>query len=387
MNQHQYRIQILKTRAEIEGIREFWHACNPGRDADLDFYLFFVDLRSEVRRPHVVVLYDGDVPKALLAGRLEDARMSIKFGYLNLPAPTMQLLQFVHGGWLGDTSNANAELLIRSVLHSLKTGEADGAVLHYADISSPLFRCAKVLPRWYCSDHAVSPQIHRFRDFSDKAEGVLANLPTKQRYNLRSRARKLTQDFPNTRIERISEVDELDRLVANAESVVSKSYQRGLGVGFSATPFVRSRLEFEARKGWLRAYILYLDGQPCAFWIGSLRNRVFVSDYLAFDPAYAKYGPGLYLIVQATNELLQDPSGAAVERIDFGIGDASYKARFSNRERQEAVICMFAPAARAVAINALRSGVGTANDAAKKAMGPLADRIKRLWRMRVTERN
>ncbi|MEY9183905.1 hypothetical protein ABIG06_005480 [Bradyrhizobium sp. USDA 326] len=386
MHQHQHCVQILRTPEEIETVRNFWNDCNPGRDADLDFYLFFAALRSEARRPHVVVLYDADTPKALLAGRLEDARLSIKLGYLSLPGPSMRLLQFVHGGWLGETSNTNAKLLIGSVLDSLKTGEAEGAVFHYAEVNSALFRSAKTLPRWYCSDYAVSHQIHRFRDVSNRTE-VLSSLTKKHRYNFRSLARKLKDTFPDSRIDKLSKLDELDRLVADAEKVVSKSYQRGLGVGFSATPIVRSRLEFEARKGWLRAYILYLNGQPSAFWIGSLRHGVFVSDYLAFDPAYAKYGPGLYLIVQVIEELGRDPIGAPIKQIDFGIGDALYKARLSNRERQEAVICIFAPTAKALAINALRSGLGTMIQAARTAMGPLADRIKRLWRMKVTEKS
>ena len=60
---------------------------------------------------------------------------------------------------------------------------------------------------------------------------------------------------------------------------------------------------FLARAGWLRGYVLSLEGTPGAFWIGTLRNGVFVSDYLAFDPAFADYAPGIYLMVKAIETL------------------------------------------------------------------------------------
>src|ERR1700730_6603508 len=135
---YQDRIRIFRTREEIETLRDFWNVCCPGRDADLDFYLFIVDLYPQTRRPHVVVLYNGDAPRALLAGRLDVESLSVRLGYFALPLPTMRILQFVHGGWLGNISEANAKLLIGSIVETLAAGEADVASLHYPDISSPL---------------------------------------------------------------------------------------------------------------------------------------------------------------------------------------------------------------------------------------------------------
>ena len=66
--------------------------CCPGRDADLDFFLFIVDRYPEAKRPHVVVLYDGDAPKALLAGRLDVTELPIRVGYFALPVPKLKNL-------------------------------------------------------------------------------------------------------------------------------------------------------------------------------------------------------------------------------------------------------------------------------------------------------
>jgi Acetyltransferase (GNAT) domain len=385
----QYHIRTLRTRTEIETLREFWSSCGPCRDADLDFYLFIIDLYPEALRPHVVVLYDGEVPKALLAGRLDASSVPVKAGYVTIPVPRMRILQIVHGGWLGEISDANAERLIGSIVETLSKGEADVALLHCPNLSSPLVHCAEGLPYRWCSDHLISPQAHRVLDLSEVTGPFLASLSQNERYQQRKRARRIEQDFNDHRIELLTTPDEVERIIQDAEAVAAKSYQRGLNIGFSETPIIRSRLNFEARKGWLRAYILYLNKRPSAFWIGSLRDRVFLSDYLAFDPAYAKYGPGMYLIVKVMEELCRDRCDGAValERIDFGIGDASYKERLSNRHWQESPVYIFAPSIKAVGVNALRSAMGLMSHSAKGLVGmtPLLDRIKRMWRRRVTE--
>jgi Acetyltransferase (GNAT) domain len=380
----QDRIRIFRTREEIETLRDFWNVCRPGRDADLDFYLFIVDLYPQTRRPHVVVLYNGDTPKALLAGRLDVGSLSARVGYFALPLPTMRILQFVHGGWLGDISAADAKLLIGSIVETLAAGEADVASLHYPDISSPLVYWATRLPSRLCSDHLIQPQARRVREFPDTDKMLLASLSQNERYQHRKRARRIEQDFSECEITLLATPDTVDRLMRDAEIIAKTSYQRGLGVGFARTPIIHARLEYEARMGWLRAYVLYLNKHPAAFWIGSFRNRTFLSDYLAFDPAYARYGPGLYLMVKVMEELHDDPrSGASAAKcIDFGIGDAIYKERLSNRHWLESPVYIFAPNITGVGVNILRSGVGMLSSLAKRT--PVLGAIKRRWRRHLT---
>jgi hypothetical protein len=73
-----------------------------------------------------------------------------------------------------------------------------------------------------------------------------------------------------------------------------------------------------------------------------------------------------------------------VDRIDFGIGDAFYKERLSNINRQESTIYIFAPTITAVWVNVLRSVVAIVNYSAKASLQatPLLGRIKRIWRTR-----
>jgi hypothetical protein len=384
----QYKTRVVTTTTEIDQLRDFWNSCDPCRDADLDFYLSIVKLCPETVRPHVVVLYDCEVPKALLVGRLDLTRIPIKIGYATMPVPNMRILQIVYGGCLGEVSGANAKLLVGSIMDSLAAGEADAAAFQHVAFNSALAQFAVSIPSWFCSDHLVRPEFHRVRDSFTQSGTLFTGFSGNERYQQRKRALKLANDFKSVTIELCTSPDDVPCLIRDAESVAKKSYQRGLGVGFFETSVIRARLEFEARKGWLRAYVLHLDSRPCAFWIGSLRNKVFLSDYLAFDSEYAKYAPGMYLMIKVIEELCCDlgAGSSLAERIDFGIGDAPYKERLSNREYQEASVYIFAPKSRAIWVNALRSAVGLASRFVKWLMRTTAlfAIVKRIWRVRVT---
>jgi hypothetical protein len=306
-------IRVLRTREQLKSLRDFWQSCQPCRDADFDFFLFFFDLNPEAQRPHVIVIYEAGIPTTILAGRLDVTRISVRVGYFNLPVPRLRIFNFVCGGWLGDRSEKNAELLIGSVLEG-RAGEADAAMLHHADLALPLVHCATSLPSRLCVDHLIEPQTRRLRQ-GRVGSGLLAGLSQNERYNRRRRAKMRATDFRDVKIETFQAPHQVDRLMRDAEAVASTSYQRGLGVGFSDTPIIQARLKFEAHNGWLQGHILYLDSKPVGFWITSVRNKVAVSDYLAFNPDYAKYVPGMYLMISAI-ESLHD-----VDRIDFGGGD------------------------------------------------------------------
>lgn len=336
-NTHE-QIRVLRTRTEIEPLRSFWQSCSPGRDTDLDYFLFIIELYSEALRPHVVVLYDQDVPKVLLAGRVDESRIRLQLGGVGLPTPKLRIIQFVYGGLLGQPSSRQANLLIQNVMKSLEEGEADVAFFHYFEIESPLAKAATSLPSRFCSDNVIITQPHWLRNLAGQPDTFLSGLSQNERYQQRKRTRKIEQHFPNHRIETFRRLDELDQMMGEADAIAKKSYQRGLGVGFSQTAIIRGRLEFEANKGWLHSSVLYLNDRPSAFWIASLRDRVFLSDYLAFDPTYSDYAPGMYLVMKVIEHL-----GDNVQCIDFGGGDALYKQRLSNYRRDEAGIYIFAP--------------------------------------------
>lgn len=274
------QIRILRCREEIEALRSFWASCHTHRDADIDFFLFIGDLFPNVLRPHVVVLYDGGKPLAMLAGRLEISRLPIKVGYWSLPSPELRVLQI--SGWLGQVESY-AQVLAQTLSRSLKEGEADVACFRYIDNQSALTLHARRAVSRLFSDISSVSHSHWYCDRKGD-ESFSQCLSRNQRAQQRRRERKIAKAFGKHRIGLFCSAAQIGKLVADVEEVARKSYQRGLNVGYSESPDIRARLEFDAAKGWLVAYVLYFDDRPCAFWIGSLRERVFLSNYLERFP-------------------------------------------------------------------------------------------------------
>jgi hypothetical protein len=378
-------VRIFRNRAEIETLRDFWNSCKPTRDADLDFYLFLVELFPQSLRPHVVVVYDKGFPQSILAGRLELRRLPVKAGYFSIPTPKIKILEFVHGGWLGDRSDRNSKFLINSIMGSLSEREADAVVVQSVDPDSPLAKYARDLPRAWCSDYLINPEIHRFRELTGMRGNFLASLSKNERSKQKKRARELDKNFSTRKIRVFETVEEIDQLMHDVEDIARKSYQRGLGVGFSDSQITKARLKYEARVGWLRGYVLYLDERPCAFWIGSLRNRVFVSNFLAFDPAFSQFAPGMYLLLETIGRLASEPHGSA-DCVDFGGGEAPYKERLGNVDRHESHIWIFAPRAVGIGLNLLRSTVGVTTFSVKRVLraSGMFGSLKRFIRARGT---
>jgi CelD/BcsL family acetyltransferase involved in cellulose biosynthesis len=173
-------------------------------------------------------------------------------------------------------------------------------------------------------------------------------------------------------------------LIQKAEEIAKRTYQRGLGVGFQDNEEMRRRLHLCAEKGWLRAYVLHLGDTPCAFWIGTLYQGSFCSDYLAFDSRFGAYSPGTFLLMKVVEEFCT----ARVKEVDFGFGEARYKEQFGNSPSVEASIFVFAPNPKGALLNAIRTSTGLADNLAKKILGgtKLLPIVKKLWRSRLAKK-
>jgi hypothetical protein len=366
-------LRTFKTEQDVKTLRSIWKAAH--RDADLDFFLFIARTQPACDRLHVMALYDDESPKAILAGRFETRRLPIRLGYLVVPSPRLRILNFVYGGCIGDFSDANAKIFVDQILSALSAGEADAVMFHYLSATSTMSKYARTLPSVYCADHFIAEHSHWIRD-KNVGAGFIDSLPKKERYHQRNRTKLLRNDFHSVTVETFQTPEQIHQLARDADLIARKSYQHTLGVGFSNSDYVRRRLEYEALAGWLRGHVLYLDSIPVAFWIGSRREGTFYSDYLAFDPRYAKYSPGLYLIVNVIEGMTD------ATRIDFGGGDASYKERLATTNFREATIFVFAPTAKGIAVNILRAFSGGLT---RMAFRLRLHRVKRVWRSMIAK--
>lgn len=377
-------IRVCRTVAEIEEVRPIWNSSKGHRDSDIDFFLEFIRTRKEVLRPHVLVLYRDGIPDALLIGRLERTRMEFKVGYLHLPAIPTRVLSFSYEGLRGNSSDENSTALTRSVMNSLEGGEADVAFFHQPKEDSNLYKRALNLPNFWCRDHFTSPQPHHVMKLPETIDQVYQGISHGLRSQLRRKQKKVLKDFNGAvKVACYRNASDLDRVFSDAEAIAKKTYQRGLGVGFENTEAMRGRLNLCAQMGWLRAGVLYLKDRPCAFWIGNVYDGVFVSDFLAFDPEFRDSSPGSYLLIAMIEEFCKE----GVQAVDFGFGPGEYKERFGNFQLRETSVFIFAPSAKGIALNAMRTVTVLVGNIVKKTLERtnLLPKIKRLWRNRLSQ--
>ena len=106
------------------------------------------------------------------------------------------------------------------------------------------------------------------------------------------------------------------------------------------------RATVAAEHGWFRAHMLYLDGAPIAFCGGEGFRRALPLRHPGYDPEYADYRVGNYVLMKLIEDLCEDPE---LTLLDFGFGDAEYKRRFGDRSwSEEDVLDLRAPSAAGV---------------------------------------
>lgn len=377
-------VRVLKTLPELEEVRAQWESWPGNRDSEINSYLTFLRSNPATVRPHVVVVYRNGRPDAILVGRVDLGHIACRLGYLrlNLPATVMC---FVYGALRGNTSNENCSLIVSSILSCLKEREADVAYMNFLNEDSDLCTLAKKEPGVLSRDYVHVTQQHFTATLPASVEEFYAGLSSKVRKNQKWQAKKLVNHFGgNVTIRCFREAAEIDDLVLDVERVASRSYQRGLGVGFVDGPEVRERLRFKADRGWLRGYVLYLAGRPAAFWLGDINGSTFGSDYIGYDAEFASHSPGMYLVMKVIEGFCEAQS-EGVNGIDFGTGYAQYKHVLANRESREVSVYIFAPTLKGVSYNLTRTIIGRTDQAIKKVLKrtDLLQKVKKAWRNRV----
>ncbi len=379
-------VRVLTTLPELEEVRHAWELWSGNRDSEIDPFLTFLRSNAETARPHVVVVYRGGVPDAILVGRIDRGQLTCKLGYLRV-RPRAQIMYFVNGALRGNASHENCDLMVSEILRSLSHGEADVAYMNFLRQESDLCRLAMTKPGLLSRDYVHLTQPHFAVTLPATVGKFYQNLSPKVRKNQKWQAKKLINHFSGAvRIHCYREVTDLDKMIQDVEQIANTSYQRGLGVGFMDSPEMREALRLMAEKGWLRAYILYLAERPCAFWIGDINHGTFGSDYLGFDTELGKYSPGMFLTTKVI-EGFCDCKCEGVTGIDFGPGNAQYKEVLSNQRWWETSVYIFAPSLKGISLNLVRTFIVGIDQAIKKALArtDLLQGIKKHWRTHARE--
>jgi hypothetical protein len=376
--------KVVRSLEEVKGIAEVWRSWQYHPNSDLDFYPAVLRSRPEILRPHVIVLYRGETPQAMLIGRMEEKKVGFQIGYRTLLRVRARLLTFIYAGLLGNPSSGDCDLMVREIMKSLRQGEADAALLANLRVDSPLYRSATSVPGFWARDFFPLPRGHWSMALPPSAEEFRRRLPSK----LRQKQRKLLGALGDSvRVVCYRATEELESMCRDVDTIARKTYQRGLGVGFVDNDQIRTRMHLAAARGWLRGYLLYFGTRPAAFWIGTVYGGKFFSDYMGYDPELAQRSPGIFLVTKAIEEICDRQSDWGALEIDWGFGDAQYKEMLGTCKWEEASLSIFAPTLKGARLNAIRMPALFVDRILRWGLErtSLIAKIKRIWRDRLSK--
>ena len=168
--------------------------------------------------------------------------------------------------------------------------------------------------------HRVCPYLPLPRSWAE----FLAGLGTHMRSNVKRRRNNLAKQFSAEYVT-VSEASQLPEAMAALFRLHGARWRRrGVKGAFAGEAMQRFHLEVAARfvaEGMLALHLLRLDGEPRAAFYG-FRHRQRVYHYLGgFDPALARFGPGVALHAYAIEQAI----GGGATEFDMLRGDETYK--------------------------------------------------------------
>jgi hypothetical protein len=375
------RVTVARGFDEVAAVRDDWASLDgQSITTDFDYVHAVIDSEPSMLEPAVVTVLRADEPHAMLVCRVEETSLPMKLGYRTLYEPRVRSLTVVYRGYLGDVDDTTSRTLVRELGRVLRESGLETVIFRRLDVEHPLYAAARSEPGFLARQHHSRVAVCWERSLPSSYDEFLASLSKSTRSGVKRYANKLERDFAGRlEMRRFADPADLDDYFRDAEAVAAKTYQRGLGVGVRDDEPQRRRARLALERGWFRSYMLYLDGEPAAFCGGEAYKGRFTYGIPGYDPAYADYRVGNYVLMKMIEDLCEEES---VSVLDFGFGDAEYKRRFGDRSWEEADVHLFATRPRPISINLARTAVLKTNDAlaaTARSLGVLG-RVKQRWR-------
>ena len=155
-----------------------------------------------------------------------------------------------------------------------------------------------------------------------------------------------------------------------ARKVSAKTYQeRLLHVGLPADQSFFRSAQALASENEVRAYLLFLKGEPISYLYCPVRERVVFYDYLGYDPQFAPLSPGTVLQMLALKALFAEQQ---FTKFDFAEGEGQHKEIFGT----ESCLCGDVYVIRRSLKPALLIALHRSVDRASAASGMILDLLK-----------
>lgn len=345
--------RVARTTDEVERLRPVWDRLPvTGVDADLDYFLGVVRASPDGVHPHVIHLRSG-ADDVLVVGRTAAEEYPLRIGRRSLWSPTARTLVVSFDGVLGACDEAGRTAALASLRGLLDRGTVDAVLLQKIDVGGA----------WLRQVEAATPRLRRIvrrpvplwsTDLPDSWDELLARRSAKSRRQIRYDDNRFRRTFGDRiEVRRLDLPEHHGRIDADLRAVASRAYQRNLGVSVVDNPLHAALLEEGRRRGWLRVWMLYVDGRPVAFWWGLVRRGTLSIGSPGYLPEFARDRVGYFTFRRMLEDACLDPE---ITTIDYGPGDADYKERFATTRREVTDVLLFARRPRPLAIaGALRA--------------------------------
>lgn len=378
-----WKVRTARTVGEVEAVRSVWQRLHSHPNADIDFYLSINAVRKKVVRPHIMLFSKSSESTALIVGRIEMLGSSDFLHRLALKNSMLRKLRIIHGGFLGDVDDNLSHAVMDEILCILRRREVGIVQLDHLDVKSEMYRLATRVPGVLSKDRYIRSVEH----WSGYIGSSYKEYCDSRSKNTRRNLRRYTSLFSNAFDERwsiriLNRPSDLEQIMRDTEAIASKTYQYALPGGFKCDNERRTIVTLALERGWMRSFILYVDGIPSAFWNGMAYGDTFYAWTTGFDPKFARYHIGTFLLARLFENLCQDES---INRIDFGLGAAQYKRDYCDELRYEAPVCVYGPSLTAVCSNMAKTASSLAYKGARRVLVSTntLQKVRRAWRARL----
>ena len=381
-------VVVARTADEVRALRPVWERVQHHPNADIDFFLMILETRPGVCGPYVVEILDGEKPVALFACRIDEKKLPCKVGYTTVAAPKLRVLSLLRGGMMGEQSPAIARELLQALADALRTGVADAVYLSHMPEGSAVAAAAQELELPVRRDAFTDVGSHWRMTLPATADEFYERLPYKRRHELKRKIRQMAKVHNQDVVLRcIRAPADVPKMLADMATISAGTYQAAMGVGFELNDENRRRMELAASKGWLRTYMLHVEGKPCSYYMGTLYREWLYLDFTGYDPAFHREEPGNVLYARMVEDLCAQKDDV-VKGLDYGPGDSVFKQRFGDVKDREISLYLFAPNGRGLRVHLLRAVTGLVDRVARRVSRGLnvEGRVKTWWRTQFRKR-
>ena len=366
-----YNIQRIEDPADFANLREEWNGLLAASQADCLFltwewlYTWWKHLGGR-RRLHLLLARDGRELAAIapLAQRPPVLRRLLLF-------PALEFLGtgIVGSDYLDVIVRRGTEQEVCDALAMAWEGAPLALEFAYVQRESFSAALARQLGQrgWTMQDTSINvcPVI----DLAGHSwESYLASLGSAHRYNFQRRLRNLHKRF-DVRLDLVrTEAERCEALQALVALHTRRWDERGGSEAFGSPrllSFYDEASQLALRRGWLRLFVLRLNGEPAAVLHGYRYGRTFYFYQSGFDPAFAKESVGLITMGLTIRHALEE--GAA--EYDMLRGAEPYKFLWARRACELGRLELFAPGVRGAIYRRLGLGGAQVKKTARRLLG------------------